>query len=82
MLGEVKPDIFLQNAAGLPKKWIHYVQLEEEVYYMYPEEEEEEEEPTPVYQVQSTYRTGKAPVPFGRTPMGPQTTQFGLNQFP
>ena len=43
-----------------PQRWIHYVNLEEEVYYTILEEEEEEVV-APVFQVHPTYGRGKVP---------------------
>ena len=53
------------------QKRIHYVHPEEEVYFAYPEEEEfQMEEYQPVYQVQTTYGRGKAPIQIARPPAG------------
>ena len=46
-----------------PKKGIHYVQPEEDVYYTFPEEKEDDEELAPVHKVQSTYGRGRALAP-------------------
>ena len=43
-----------------PERQIHYVNLEEEVYYTIPEEDEEEVV-APVFQIHPTYGRGKVP---------------------
>ena len=69
-----------------PQKRVHYVHPEEEVYYTYPEEEEfQVEEYQPVYQVQTTYGRGKAPIQIARPPAGyriPQNAQVGMPMYP
>ena len=52
-----------------PQRWIHYVNLEEEVYYTIPQEKEDEVT-TLVFQVHPTYGRGKAPQQPMKTTVG------------
>jgi hypothetical protein len=60
-------------------KWIHYVNLEEKVFYAQPEEEAEET--SSIYQVQPTYERGKAPqLPIQPSVMANRNYQVGPSQ--
>jgi hypothetical protein len=61
-----------------PKR-VHYVNLEEEIFYAQPEEEEEEA--SAIYQVQPTYGRGKAPqLPIRPSVMANRNYQVGPSQ--
>ena len=62
-----------------PQRRIHYVNLEEEVYYTISEEEEEEVV-APVFQVHPTYERRKAPQQPMRTNIAPQPVLTGPSQ--
>ena len=62
-----------------PQRQIHYVNLEEEVYYTIPEEDEEEVV-APIFQVHPTYRKEKAPQQPMRTNITPQPVLIGPSQ--
>ena len=59
-----------------PQRRIHYVNLEEEVYYTIPEEEDEEVV-APVFQMHPTYGRRKVPQQSLRTNMAPQPILTG-----